>query len=95
MLIDYIEETRPVDPEYVSFVRSYMEEHDGKYPYDEVKNNPDFKASKYNAKYLQIAKSYETYEKILKREKAIDYGHMQKMLWKSLKMVLKHALKIS
>ncbi|MDO5859856.1 ATP-dependent DNA helicase [Methanobrevibacter sp.] len=77
-LIDYIEETRPVDPEYVSFVRNYMEEHDGKYPYDEVKNNPDFKKSKYNAKYLQIAKSYNTYEEILKRENAIDYGHMQK-----------------
>lgn len=77
-LIDYIEETRPVDPEYVNFVHNYMAEHDGKYPYDEVKNNSDFKKSKYNAKYLQIAKSYLIYEKILKREKAIDYGHMQK-----------------
>lgn len=36
-LIDYIEETRPVDPEYVNFVHNYMAEHDGKYPYDEVK----------------------------------------------------------
>ena len=77
-LIEYIEKTRPIDPEYINFVRTYMEEHEGKYPYDEVKNNPDFKKSKYNAKYLQIAKSYPIYEKILKREMAIDYGHMQK-----------------
>lgn len=77
-LIDYIETTRPVDPEYVSFVRDYMEKNDGKYPYDEVKENKEFKKAKYNAKYLQIAKSYEIYEEILKREKAIDFAHMQK-----------------
>ena len=77
-LIDYIEAERPVDPEYVSFVRDYMAAHDGKYPYDEVKENKEFKKSRYNAKYLQIAKSYEKYEEILKREKAIDFAHMQK-----------------
>ena len=77
-LIDYIEAERPVDPEYVAFVRNYMEENDGKYPYDEVKENKEFKKSKYNARYLQIAKSYPIYEEILKREKAIDFAHMQK-----------------
>lgn len=77
-LINYIEDTRPVDPEYITFVRNYMEAHDGKYPYEEVRDNKDFKKSKYNAKYLQIAKSYEKYEEILKREKAIDFAHMQK-----------------
>lgn len=77
-LIKYIETTRPVSQEYIDFVREYMEAHDGKYPYDDVKANKEFKTSKYNAKYLQIAKSYSIYEKILKREKAIDYAHMQK-----------------
>ena len=77
-LIRYIEETRPVSQEYIDFVRNYMEMNDGKYPYDEVKENPEFKKSRYNAKYLQIAKSYEKYEEILKREKAIDFAHMQK-----------------
>ena len=77
-LVDYIEKTRPVSEEYIAFVRDYMEKHDGKYPYDEVKDNKEFKKSKYNAKYLQIARSYPIYEDILKREKAIDYAHMQK-----------------
>ena len=77
-LIRYIESTRPVSQEYVDFVRSYMETHDGKYPYDDVKANDEFKKSKYNAKYLQIAESYPIYEEILKREKAIDFAHMQK-----------------
>ena len=77
-LIDYIEKTRPISEEYVTFVRDYMEENDGKYPYEEVKDNDEFTKSKYNAKYLQIAKSYPIYEEILKREKAIDFAHMQK-----------------
>ena len=77
-LIKYIEETRPVSEEYINFVRKYMDENDGKYPYDEVKENKEFKKSKYNARYLQIARSYPIYEEILKREKAIDFAHMQK-----------------
>ena len=77
-LIKYIEETRPVSKEYVDFVRDYMEKNDGKYPYDEVSEDDEFKKAKYNARYLQIAKSYPIYEEILKREKAIDFAHMQK-----------------
>ena len=77
-LIKYIEETRPVGEDYVNFVRKYMEDNDGKFPYDEVKDNPDYKKSMYNARYFQIAKSYSIFEEILKREKAIDFAHMQK-----------------
>ena len=77
-LVKYIEDTRPISEEYVNFVREYMDENDGKYPYDEVQENDEFKKSKYNARYLQIAKSYPIYEDILKREKAIDFAHMQK-----------------
>ena len=77
-LINYIEQNRPISEEYVTFVRNYMEANDGKYPYDEVKEDEEYKKSRYNAKYLQIAKSYPIYEEILKREKAIDYAHMQK-----------------
>ena len=60
-LIDYIEKTRPVSEDYISFVRSYMEANDGKYPYDEVSADKEYKKSKYNARYLQIAKSYPIY----------------------------------
>lgn len=77
-LIKYIKETRPIDLDYITFVRRYMESHDGKYPYDEVNDNEEYKKSKYNAKYLRIAESYPIYEKILDRENAIDFAHMQK-----------------
>ena len=89
-LVKYIEETREISEEYVNFVRNYMEEHDGKYPYDEVKANKEFRKSKYNARYLQIAKSYPIYEDILKREKAIDFAHMQK---EALEIVKKDGFK--
>jgi DNA helicase-2/ATP-dependent DNA helicase PcrA len=77
-LVDYTEKNRLISPDYVKFVREYMEANDGKYPYDEVKENKDYNDSRYNAKYLQIAKSYPIYEEILKRERAIDFAHMQK-----------------
>lgn len=77
-LVKYLEENRPVDPDYISFVRDYMEANDGKYPHDEVKENKKYKDARYNARYLQIAKSYPIYEDILKREHAIDFAHMQK-----------------
>lgn len=77
-LIEYIEETRPINQDYIDFVTKYMEDNDGKFPYDEIKADSDYKKSMYNARYLQIAKSYPIYEEILKREKAIDFAHMQK-----------------
>ncbi|WP_458406523.1 ATP-dependent helicase [Methanobrevibacter sp.] len=77
-LVEWLEENRPVDEDYITFVRNYMDAHDGKYPYDEVKDNKEYNDAKYNARYLQIAKSYPIYEKILKRERAIDFAHMQK-----------------
>ena len=89
-LINYIEQNRPISEEYVTFVRNYMEANDGKYPYDEVKEDDEYKKSRYNAKYLQIAKSYPIYEEILKREKAIDYAHMQK---NALKIAQKEGFK--
>jgi len=75
-LVEYIEENWPVEEEYVEYVRHYMEEHDGKFPRKEIKQQP-FKQSYYNARYLQIARSYPTYLEILKRENAIDFGQMQ------------------
>ena len=89
-LIKYIEETRPVSEDYINFVRNYMEENDGKYPYDEVQADKELKQSKYNARYLQLAKSYPIYEEILKREKAVDFAHMQK---EALEVVKKDGFK--
>lgn len=76
-LAEYLEDKFPVDPEFIEFVQSYMEENDGEYPVDEVKDNEVFKESLKNAKYIQIAKSYELYLDLLKRENAVDFNQMQ------------------
>lgn len=76
-LVKYISNTRPIDPEYVEFVNEYMEKNDGAFPRQEVRDNEIYKKSWYNAKYLQIAKSYPIYLDILKRENVTDFGQMQ------------------
>lgn len=76
-LVEYLEENFPVDDEFVEFVNQYMDENDGEFPSDEVKENPTFKESYNNAKYIQIARSYPEYLNLLERENAIDYNLMQ------------------
>lgn len=82
-LADYLEKTFPVDENFIQFVNDYMEENDGAFPADEIKEidkengNTLFKDSYNNAKYIQIAKSYKEYLNLLKRENAIDYNQMQ------------------
>ena len=76
-LTDYLEANFKVSDEFVEFVTTYMEENDGEFPSDEVKENDEFKESYKNAKYIQIAKSYPDYLDLLKRENSIDYNQMQ------------------
>ena len=80
-LAKYLEEKFPVDPKFVEFVSEYMEENDGEFPVDELKDKKSeyyqYKDSYNNAKYIQIAKSYTEYLKLLERENAIDYNQMQ------------------
>ena len=76
-LTDYLEEFFPVDEEFVEFVTTYIEENDGAFPIDEVKENDLFKESYTNAKAIQIARSYPLYLDLLKKENAIDYNQMQ------------------
>ena len=80
-LAKYLEEKFPVDPKFVEFVSEYMEENDGEFPVDELKDKKSeyyqYKESYTNAKYIQIAKSYTEYLKLLERENAIDYNQMQ------------------
>ena len=82
-LTDYLEKNFPVDEEFIKFVNDYMEENDGAFPVDEIKeideenNNTVFKDSYNNAKYIQMAKSYPLYLELLKKENAIDYNQMQ------------------
>ncbi|WP_305515757.1 hypothetical protein [Methanobrevibacter sp. V14] len=62
-----------------TFVRERMELNDGEYPHDEVRKNDEFKESKYNAQYLQIAKSYPIYEKYLKARKQLTLHIYKRM----------------
>lgn len=81
-LADYLEDKFPVAPEFVDFVDNYMEENDGEFPIDEIKDKKSenydlFKESYTNAKYIQIVKSYKEYLNLLERENAIDFNQMQ------------------
>ena len=64
-LIKYIQDNYPISQDYIDFVEQYMEENEGKFPKMEVKENKEFKQSYYNALYLQVAKSYPIYKKII------------------------------
>ena len=81
-LTEYLEEKFPVNQEFIDFVHDYMEENDGEFPIDEIKDKKSenydlFKESYTNAKYIQMAKSYKDYLDILEHENAIDFNQMQ------------------
>ena len=80
-LTEYLENKFPVDDDFVEFVRTYMEENDGQFPIDELKDKKgeyyQYKDSYKNAKYIQIARSFPLYLELLEKENAIDYNRMQ------------------
>lgn len=77
-LIKYIEENRPVSSQYLNLIsNSVNEEGVFEFPYDEVKNNDEYKKSWYNAKYLSIAKAYPIYLSLLDKEETSDFNQIQ------------------
>ena len=72
LLVDYIKKERPISQEYVDFVNSFRS-----FPLRKVKENKDFKQSWYNARYLQTAKAYPIYLKLLDKYNAVDYNTIQ------------------
>ena len=74
-LVRYIEQNSPISKDYVDFVYKYMDENDGAFPRNKVEEN--YAASWYNAKHLQIARSYPIYLDLLEKEHKIDYGQLQ------------------
>ena len=82
-LVDYLEKNFPVDNDFIEYVNKYMEENDGEFPLDEIREideengNTLFKDSYNNAKYIQMAKSYPVYLELLEKENSIDYNQMQ------------------
>lgn len=76
-LVSYIEETRPVSDEYKELIASCGEGDDFEYPYYEVSQSKELKQSRYNARYLAIAKAYPEYIKLLEQENSFDFNYLQ------------------
>ena len=76
-LVEYLEENFDIHKDFFNFVHEYMEKNDGEFPVDEVDSKKAFRESYKNAKYIQIAKSYPKYLKLLKEKHAIDFNQMQ------------------
>lgn len=76
-LVQYIKETRPISQDYLDLVKSYSQNHDGEFPFDEIRDDDVLKKSYYNAKYLKIAESYPEYLKLLDQENKTDFSLMQ------------------
>ena len=76
-LIKYIEDRCEIGQDYIDFVNNYMDENDGRYPFNDVRHNDSFKQSRNNALYLQIAKSYPRYIELLDEKGFIDFNQLQ------------------
>ena len=78
-LFEYVLKERPINQDYVEFVRRYMETHNKNFLIDEL-NKPEYrkyKKSWYNAVYQQIIRSYPSYLYLLEKNNAIDLGQIQ------------------
>ncbi|AMD17365.1 hypothetical protein TL18_04620 [Methanobrevibacter sp. YE315] len=78
-LTDYIKDTRPISQNYIDFISS-LNHFSKKRVEDE-----DLKDDWYNARYLQIAKSYPIYLKLLDEFDYVDYDTLQLKTLKELK----------
>lgn len=76
-LAEYIKEVRPMSDEYLTLVKNHMEENDGEFPFDEIREDKNLKKAYYNAKYLKIAESYPNYLKLLEDNNLTDFSLMQ------------------
>jgi len=87
-LISHIDETREVTDEYKDFVKSL--DYFSKKSIDDAdklkgKDEPKFKDSWYNARYLQIAKAYQKYLDLLKDHNYVDFDTLQSKTLKKLR----------
>lgn len=70
-LADYIKDTRPISQDYISFIASLKH-----FSKKRVEDN-NLKDDWYNARYLQIAKAYPIYLKLLDEYGYVDYDTLQ------------------
>ncbi|MBR6993914.1 MAG: ATP-dependent helicase [Methanobrevibacter sp.] len=78
-LTNYIKDTRPISEDYINFINSLNH-----FSKKRVEDN-NLKDDWYNARYLQIAKSYPIYLKLLDEHNYVDYDTLQHKTLKELK----------
>ncbi|MBR3112540.1 MAG: ATP-dependent helicase [Methanobrevibacter sp.] len=78
-LTNYIKDTRPISEDYINFINSLNH-----FSKKRVEDN-NLKDDWYNARYLQIAKAYPIYLKLLDEHDYVDYDTLQLKTLKELK----------
>ncbi|GAA5818119.1 MAG: ATP-dependent helicase [Methanobrevibacter sp. CfCl-M3] len=76
---EYVKDEFNVSQEYIDFIKETQEEkgEDYFFPESEVKKNPDFKESWYNARYNNVVNAYRLYLEFLEVNGFIDYSLLQ------------------
>ena len=75
-LVEYIKNNFPVSDDYIEFVNDEMEKNH-RFPKSKRLNKLDYADDWYNAKYLQIAKSYPKYRDFMDEEDVTDFNLIQ------------------
>jgi len=96
-LISEIQNSREITPKYINFIKSLdyfskkrIDDHDNPIKKEIKKGNPEYSEkdlyskSWYNARYLQIAKAYPIYLKLLDDNNYVDYDTLQLKTLKEL-----------
>ncbi|WP_406533455.1 UvrD-helicase domain-containing protein [Methanobrevibacter sp.] len=74
-LVDYVERNCRVSDDYKSWIRSYLDEHSAYPPKKEIKHM-GFEEDLYNARFIQIAKSYPLWMELMEREHVCDQNYL-------------------
>lgn len=83
-LVKYLKENRPVNPDFINFIKE-EKENTGSFPRQKIELDSKKKKDKriglkddwYDARYLQVAKSYPLYKKLLNENNLIDFNFLQ------------------
>ena len=75
-LVEYIKNNFPISEDYVNFVNEEMEKYH-RFPKSKKLNREKYTDDWYNAKYLQIAKSYPKYREFMCKEEVTDFNLIQ------------------
>ena len=75
-LVEYIKNNFPISEDYVNFVNEEMEKYH-RFPKSKKLNRENYTDDWYNAKYLQIAKSYPKYREFMCKEEVTDFNLIQ------------------